>query len=423
MIELSAPQPFDYAGYYNYFLFYSTVAISFSCIQPIILAVTALYFWMDSFMKKYLILYVFITKYESGGMFWRSVYNRILFLALFGNAVTALVIAANGGSIATYNWEGLAALVPLPIIVLGFKWYCARTFDDEIHYYQKGQAIGDTESMAGVEGKKRKGDRVGTRFGHPVLYKPLITPMVASKSQHLLKSIYTGRTSVDQDRAGTGGYSDVYMDTMDGQRPGKSAGGTGAAPSNWEIVNENEMDFEHYKDRPEFRDEAGGDGELFGRAADMIRPGTPSSVTTGITRAGTFESDYSKHDRSASGSRDPYSRNRSESRDSERKGADAGMVYPAGYHQTPSNLREQSPAGSEGGFGRPSHLARQESRDGLMSTAAPPGRSTPVDYRTGTPGGYGPVRYGNVPGDTPGYNSNEEDTSYDYFRRGRTQGR
>ncbi|KAK4495809.1 hypothetical protein PRZ48_013077 [Zasmidium cellare] len=427
LIELSAPQPFDYAGYYNYFLFYSTVAIAFSCIQPLVLAVTAFYYVLDCMSKKYLLLYVFITKYESGGMFWRSVFNRMLFLTLLGNAVTVLVIAAQGqNGNDNWNWTGLAAMVPLPFIVLGFKWYCARTFDDEIHYYQKGQAIGDSENLAGTEEgkKKRKGDRVATRFGHPVLYKPLITPMVASKSQHLLKSIYTGRTSMDHDGATTAGYGDnVYMDNMDNRQPGKSADNTGAAPQNWEIVNENEMDFEHYKDRPEFRDEAGGDGELFGRAGDMIRPGTPSSVTTGFTRTGTFESDYSRYDRSASGSRDPYGRSRSESRDSERKGADVGMVYPAGYHQTPSNLREQSPAGSERGFSRPSHLARQESRDGLMSTAAPPGRSTPVDHLAGTPGGYGPVRYGNIPGDTPGYNSNEEDTSYDYFRRGRTQGR
>lgn len=370
-------------------------------------------------MKKYLILYVFITKYESGGMFWRSVYNRVLFLTLLGNAVTALVIAAsgaNGGG--NWNWGKLAAMAPLPFLVAGFKWYCVRTYDDGIHYYQKGQAIAD-ENVAGEEGKKkRKGDRVAVRFGHPVLYKPLITPMVASKSQHLLKTIYTGRTSMDNDGATVAGYSDVYMDPMDNHRPGKTAAGTTSAPQNWEIVNENEMDFEHYKDRPEFRDEAGGDGELFGRAPDMIRPGTPSTMA-GFSRAGTWDSNYSGHDRSASGSREPpYSRSRSESRDSERK--TEGMVYPAGYHQTPSNLREQSPAGSDRGFIRPTHIARQESRDGLMGTAAAPGYSTPFG---GTPGGYGPVRYGNVPGETPGYNSNEEDTSYDYFRRGRTQGR
>lgn len=56
LIELSAPQPFDYAGYYNYFLFYSTVAMCFAALQPLVLPVTAFYFFLDSFLKKYLLL-------------------------------------------------------------------------------------------------------------------------------------------------------------------------------------------------------------------------------------------------------------------------------------------------------------------------------------------------------------------------------
>lgn len=52
LIELTAPQPFDYAGYYNYFLFYATVAICFSALQPLVLPVTAFYFWLDSLLKK-----------------------------------------------------------------------------------------------------------------------------------------------------------------------------------------------------------------------------------------------------------------------------------------------------------------------------------------------------------------------------------
>ncbi|KAK4619650.1 hypothetical protein CLAFUW4_11581 [Fulvia fulva] len=421
LIELSAPQPFDYASYYNYFLFYSTVAISFATIQPLILVVTALYFCMDSFMKKYLLLYVFITKYESGGMFWRSFFNRMLFLSFFGNCVMALVIYGAGGDV-DITWPLLAAMVPLPLIIIGFKIYCRRTFDDEIHYYQKGQVMDDAEFSAGVseEGKKkRKGDRMAVRFGHPVLYKPLITPMVHSRSQHLLKNIYTGRTSADADQTTLAGYSDVYMDDMNAQKPGKSAATLPGGPQGWEIVDENNMDFEHYKNRPEFRDEAGGDGELYGHAADMVRPGTPSSVMTGLTRrAGTFESDMSfGHDRSASGSQEPpFSRDRSQSADSERtKTGEGGVEYPRGYHQTPSNLRGESPAG----FARPQHLRGQESREGLTAFAAPVGQSTP----SGDFGGYGPVRYGNVPGQTPDYTPGEEDTSYDYFRRGRTQGR
>ena len=87
LIELTAPQPFEYAAYYNYFLFYAAVALFFGCLQPLALAITALYFCMDSFAKKYMILYIFITKYESGGMFWRTLYNRVLLCAGLGNFV------------------------------------------------------------------------------------------------------------------------------------------------------------------------------------------------------------------------------------------------------------------------------------------------------------------------------------------------
>ena len=51
-IEWTAPPSFDYASYYNYFLFYSTVAFCFSTLQPLVLLVTAAYFSIDSFLKK-----------------------------------------------------------------------------------------------------------------------------------------------------------------------------------------------------------------------------------------------------------------------------------------------------------------------------------------------------------------------------------
>ena len=172
LIALTAPQPFEYAGYYNYFLFYAAVTLCFGAIQPLTFVITALYFWMDSFSKKYLLLYVFITKYESGGMFWRTLYNRMLVCVVLGNLVIALLVGAQGNS-----WIMPVALAPILLLLAGFKWYCSRTFDDQMRYYHQGKALQDSELANGAEHKRRKGDRVGVRFGHPVLYKPLITPM------------------------------------------------------------------------------------------------------------------------------------------------------------------------------------------------------------------------------------------------------
>jgi hypothetical protein len=56
LMERSAPPPFNYTSYYNYFLFYSTVTLVFGPLQPITLVVTAFYFTLDSWMKKYLLM-------------------------------------------------------------------------------------------------------------------------------------------------------------------------------------------------------------------------------------------------------------------------------------------------------------------------------------------------------------------------------
>lgn len=407
LIELTAPQPFEYAAYYNYFLFYTAVTLTFGALQPLILAITALYFCFDSFSKKYMIMYIFITKYESGGMFWRTLFNRTLVSAALGNIVIALLVVAKGGY-GTVNWGMLAAMAPLPFLIGAFKWYCMKAFDDGIHYYHHGQTMRDEEVHAG-EGKRRKGDRISSKFGHPALYKPLMTPMVSAKSQHMLKQIYTGRTSID-DSGRAAGFTDVYMDAMDARQPGKpsSSGPAAAAAAPFEIVNDHQLDFAHWKDSPHFRDQAGGDGQLYGQPADLSRPGTPGSF---MTRTATWDS---SRERSQSRG-DPYSQSHSRvvSDDSDATRVNEGGVgveYPHGYHKTPSSaLREHSPDGnSESAFSRPV-TRRQESREGLISAAGRMGRSPPPQLPTPGAvgygqGGYGQAGYGQIrltPGETP----------------------
>lgn len=401
MIELSAPQPFDYAAYYNYFLFYSTVALCFGTIQPLVLPVAAFYFWLDSYLKKYLLLYVFITKYESGGMFWRTIYNRVIAATLLSNVVVVLVLVTKGDYKA--HWDMLVVMAPLFIAIFAFKWYCAREFDDAIHWYQKGKAMTDAEIAAG-ERKSRKGDKVGSRFGHPVLYQPLMTPMVSKKAQHMLKQVYGGRTSTEEHRY-AGGYSDVYMDNMETNHPGKAS----EAFPGFEIVDEHNMDFENYKNRPEFREQAGGDGELYGNPADLMRPGTPGTMMTGITRTDTWQTNES---RSRSESRNRHNRDDSNDSDFTHVNDDPMTEYPRGYHKTPVLGRDTSPSGSE----------RSVDRAGLVHGAARMARSpspgAPV-IPAPTPGaGYGPIHMPGVDVATPGEQT-DEDTSYDYFRRGR----
>ncbi|KAK7540392.1 hypothetical protein IWX49DRAFT_555212 [Phyllosticta citricarpa] len=412
LIELSAPPAFDYACYYNFFLFYSTIALVFAPFQPLVLPVACLYFTLDSYLKKYLLLYVFITKHESGGAFWRVLFNRFMFAAGFANLVAFLFVMAR-----KENMNQAACMFPLPLVLIGFKWWCKRKYDNQMHFYSKGSQKGREEGLP--ERPKQRSDRVGVRFGHPALYKPLMTPMVHAKSQHLLREIYRGRLDQDTDGAPVTAYSDTYdMTKMSKARVGKAA----ANASPFEIVTEAQMDFENYKNRPEFREEFGGDGELYSR------PSTPTTFRTGFdSRPGSPAlGGYASNSRPSSpayGSRpgspsvlhNPYDPLRP-SHDSQRTFTDLEHPMPVA-----------------GGASRAySPLSNTVSNDvslsdvSLVAGAAPMGGSS---LRDPSPAGRGgrsvsprpglaaSAGYRQVPLDeTPGGELAGEETSYDFFR-------
>lgn len=302
-IEWTAPPPFQYAMYYNYFLFYSTIGLSFATLQPVVLPVTALYFFIDSYMKKYLLLYVFITKTESGGLYWRPVFNRCIFACIFANCVTGLVVRARG------NWNMVYALAPLPIFMIIFKLYCRRHFDDDMLYVAKKDNrmnIVDVENeAAGDKSSNERLRQLNTRFGHPVFYKQFMTPMVHAKAAEALETILEARRSdgntdfadtVDQ-------YSDIALHNLDStganaNNDKRASARNSAVATGFEVVNENQLDFAYYKDRPEFREEFGGEGGMYGAIEDYVteRGGTPNpyfrgdtgrSTPMGISRSGT----------------------------------------------------------------------------------------------------------------------------------------
>lgn len=283
LIELTAPPPFDYASYYNYFLFYATVALCYAPVQPLVLPAAALYFCIDVALRKYLLLYIFVTKTESGGMFWRVLFNRFVFGALLADLVNFLVVWVRGDGQHLQAY----AVAPLPFLLIAFKVYCSKTFDDRIHFYSTQNVRRNNPEMGmDVKEQSMRNDRLAARFGHPALYRPLITPMVHARAQNILASIYQGRLSDGREAADTvsvSGYSDTYA--MDNMASGKVGKLSSAVPG-FEVVPENRLDFEFYKNRDEFAAEHGA-GELFGRPSDIVRAGTPGTFGSGGSDGGS----------------------------------------------------------------------------------------------------------------------------------------
>ncbi|KAI1275189.1 hypothetical protein F5Y07DRAFT_183369 [Xylaria sp. FL0933] len=414
MIELTAPPTFDYASYYNFFLFYSTVALCFGGLQPLVLPAAALYFSIDVWLKKYLLLYIFVTKNESGGMFWRVIFNRMVFGTILANLVIFLAVFERG------DGQHIQAFttVPLPFIMVIFKIVCARTFDAQIHFYST-QTMTKHANNGALKDPLRSSTNLAARFGHPALYRNLITPMVHARAQNILASIYKGRLSDGRaadsgDTMSTSGYSDAYaMKPMNSSRPGKSAGVPG-----FEIVPESRLDFEYYKNRSEFASDHGG-GNIFGRSNDIIRPDTPGSVWDGSE----------PNSRSASPA-PPVPRIPSPGPSRILSPAsDVGMTYPTGYSRPMGS--PYSPPVDVSQARSPLYSQGNDSSSNLVSNAAPmPVVSTPgfrersVERLGRTPGGAGmlgggPQGYGGLPQDEEVSTPDHDPMQYNYFREAR----
>jgi len=335
-------------------------------------------------------MYVFITKTESGGQFWRVLYNRMIFAAILSNVIIGFVVKARG------TWTMVIAIAPLIVLLLGFKWYCMRTFDDDMQYYVRTGMV-DQERLA--VNQTRKNDRVASKFGHPALYKPLITPMVHARAQHVLGQVYRGRLNSDSHRSMA--FSDIAMEPMD------QKGRPQLPNAPFEIVPEAQQDFAYYKNRPDFREEG---GELYGRPEDLIsershtpksfmgpsgqwsppgsRGSSPSPDRGRIPRKGIDEAVHPAY-RSGRATRSP-----SPDGEAELEAADLSMrggIYTDPYHEDRVNLLRNAE-----GIGRAPVLPTP----GLTT----PGELLPMG-RWRTPGtSYGPV------------GQEEDPASYDYFR-------
>ncbi|KAJ5924729.1 hypothetical protein N7466_008916 [Penicillium verhagenii] len=363
-IEWTAPPPFDYASYYNYFLFYATVAMCFATLQPIVLPVTALYFGVDAMLKKYLLMYVFVTKNESAGTFWRAIFNRMVFATILANVIIALVALSQGTRTMAY------CVIPLLFIMLGFKFYCMRTFDPDCEFYNRAN-LSDAEALGPTKVDKKASDRLNAKFGHPALYKPLMTPMVHARAAEALRKIYQGRLD-GGDMVGE--YSDIAMNPMLSSQPGKAAD-----PAPFEVVPENHLDFSYYKDRPDFREEFGGG--IYGRPDDLM---TERSHTPRPTLGGEWSPSSS---RASSPAPSLPSMSALRVHDSyEPPTDDTGLIHPA--FRVPLSRGD---SGNDVGGGLYPHGDESETR--LLSSAQVPAQTdaNPLDRWRAGGNGYGPV--------------------------------
>ncbi|KAI0037827.1 DUF221-domain-containing protein, partial [Auriscalpium vulgare] len=186
--EFTQPPEFQYSIYYSNIMFMATVGLVFAPLAPLVAVAAAVVMWVSSWVYKYQLMFVFVSKVETGGRMWNPVINRLLFALMLMQALMVLTIGLQ------YGWKSYAWVATIPpfIFVILFKVYINRTFRQAFRYYVPTEAeLRDAKIWS--QRADMKGNRLEKRFGHPSLNAELFTPLLHANMMPLLAQVYQGK--------------------------------------------------------------------------------------------------------------------------------------------------------------------------------------------------------------------------------------
>ncbi|KAJ7188676.1 hypothetical protein C8R46DRAFT_27864 [Mycena filopes] len=191
--EWTQPPEFQYAIYYTNILFMGSVGLVFAPLAPLVALAAAVVLWMSSIVEKYQLMFVYVTKVESGGRLWNVVINRLLFTVVLMQLVLTLTIGLQ------YGWKSYTWVATLPpiLMIAGFKIYIDRVFASAFTYYIPTSNELDAAKIHSERADARA-NKLEKRFGHPALHADLFTPMLHANMMGLLGQVYQGKIGRDQ---------------------------------------------------------------------------------------------------------------------------------------------------------------------------------------------------------------------------------
>ncbi|KIJ51310.1 hypothetical protein M422DRAFT_203398 [Sphaerobolus stellatus SS14] len=191
--EWTQPPDFEYSIYYVNVLFMATVGLIFAPLAPLVAAMACIVFFIGSLVYKYQLMFVFVTRVESGGRLWNVAINRLLFSVILMQCLFTLTIGLQLGW-RSFGWVGT---IPPIIMVLVFKAYIERTFNSKFRYFIPDEHEA-ASSQVHSERADQKGNRLANRFGHPALHADLFTPLLHAKMMPLLPMVYRGNLGTEK---------------------------------------------------------------------------------------------------------------------------------------------------------------------------------------------------------------------------------
>ncbi|WVQ95300.1 hypothetical protein IAU59_002395 [Kwoniella sp. CBS 9459] len=179
--DMTKPGYFEYAIIICNLLMVSAVGLIYAPLAPLVTIGACFVFWFSSVVYKYQLLYVYISRAESGGRMWNVYCNRLLACCV----LMQLLMVLTTGLIRS-RWLDCVAAAPPLLVILAFKIYISKTAENRFRYYEPTPQELEQERINSVSEKRTRHSEMEKRFLHPALQQDKLFTVMVHKSQESL---------------------------------------------------------------------------------------------------------------------------------------------------------------------------------------------------------------------------------------------
>ncbi|WVR08713.1 hypothetical protein IAU60_005771 [Kwoniella sp. DSM 27419] len=178
--EMTQPGYFEYAIIICNLLMVAAVGLIYAPLAPLVAIGATFVFWFSSVVYKYQLLYVYVSRAESGGRMWNVYCNRLLACCV----LMQLLMVLTTGLIRS-RWLDCVAAAPPVFIILAFKLYISRTAAARFRYFEPTSQELEQEDINVINEKRTKHSEMEKRFLHPALQQDKLFTVMVHKSQEV----------------------------------------------------------------------------------------------------------------------------------------------------------------------------------------------------------------------------------------------
>ena len=253
--EVQKPPTIAYGEEYPEHMLVFTIGVTYAVIAPVVLPFVYLYFFLGYITKVYQTLYMYVPRFESGGMYWPPVFQRLTASLLLSQVTLIGIFGLMDSSACS------AMMLPLPVITWACNYYVWSA------YWEKGRHLPveiaeavDRERNAELE----KSDASGK----------VATPKHEYEGEELAKAVGSTETQVAVQESKEGTADALEVEEAQSARPSLRRHRSTAEDE--DAIQRSDQDIKKKAKRQDRNSRAWGDN------TDISAP-TPSAATTAMS--------------------------------------------------------------------------------------------------------------------------------------------